>query len=140
MTNSAYAQTAYINMDISSLSPLDLIIKLYDGAINFLNKAVVAINKKDKVQKIQYLNRSRMIVEELLFSLNVEEGGEVAVNLQDLYTYMLLELTRINASESIDKIYHVQELLKTLRSAWVEIKTTVSPAELARQQMAAKAH
>ncbi|KJU82199.1 Flagellar protein FliS [Candidatus Magnetobacterium bavaricum] len=127
-------------MDISSLSPLDLIIKLYDGAISFLNKTVVAINKKDKVQKIQYLNRSRMIIEELLFSLNVEDGGDVAQNLQDLYTYILLELTRINASESIDKIYHVQELLKTLRSAWVEIKTTVPASELARQQMAARAH
>ncbi|MBF0608533.1 MAG: flagellar export chaperone FliS [Candidatus Magnetobacterium sp. LHC-1] len=140
MTNAAYAQTAYISMDISSLSPLDLIIKLYDGAISFLSKAVVAINKKDKVQKIQYLNRSRMIIEELLFSLNVEDGGEVALNLQDLYTYILLELTRVNASESIDKIYHIQELLKTLRSAWFEIKTTVPASEIARQQMAVKAH
>ncbi|MBF0344895.1 MAG: flagellar export chaperone FliS [Nitrospirae bacterium] len=138
MTNTTYAQAAYISMDISNLTPLDLIIKLYDGAISFLNKAVTAINKKDKVQKIQYLNRSRMIIEELLFSLNIEDGGEVALNLQDLYTYMLIELTRANASDSIDKIYHIQELLKTIRSAWFEIKTTVPATEIARQQIAAK--
>jgi flagellar protein FliS len=68
----------------------------------------------------------------------MEVGGEVAVNLQDLYIYMLLELTRANSTDSIDKIYHIQELLKTLRSAWVEVKSTVpqSPASV-RQQVSA---
>ncbi|MBF0564267.1 MAG: flagellar protein FliS, partial [Nitrospirae bacterium] len=47
MTNAAYAHSAYISVDISSLSPLEIIVKLYDGAINFLNKAVMAIDKKD---------------------------------------------------------------------------------------------
>ncbi|MBF0553409.1 MAG: flagellar export chaperone FliS [Nitrospirae bacterium] len=136
MTNPAYAKSAYISTDINNLSPLDLVIKLYDGAIGFLSKAIFSIEKKNRPMKIQYLNRARAIVEELMSSLDMEIGGEVAVSLHDLYTYMLLELTRINATESVDKIYHMQELLRTLKSAWVEVKSIVpqSPATL-RQHM-----
>lgn len=140
MTNAAYAHSAYISVDISSLSPLEIIVRLYDGAINFLNKAVMAIDKKDKIKKIQYLNKSRMIVEELLLALNMEEGGEIAKNLQDLYTYMLIELTRANATDSVDKIYHVQGLLRTLRSAWSEIRTTAPKGGLSNQPVASRAH
>ncbi|KWT84075.1 flagellar export chaperone FliS [Candidatus Magnetominusculus xianensis] len=132
MTNPAYAKNAYISTDINNLSPLDLVIKLYDGAIGFLSKAVFSIEKKNRPMKIQYLNKTRAIVEELMSSLDMEVGGEVAVNLHDLYTYMLLELTRINSTDSVDKIYHIQELLRTLKSAWVEVKAIVpqSPATL----------
>ncbi len=138
MTNPAYAKNAYISVDINNMSPLDLVIKLYDGAIGFLSKAVMSIEKKNRPMKIQYLNKTRAIVEELLSSLDMEVGGEVAVNLQDLYTYMLLELTRANSTDSIDKIYHIQELLKTLRSAWVEVKTTVPQSAVSlRQQVSA---
>ncbi|MEO5355825.1 MAG: flagellar export chaperone FliS [Nitrospirae bacterium YQR-1] len=130
MQNISYAQHAYRSIDISSLSPLDLIIKLYDGAISFLSKAAVGIEKKNKLVKIEYINKTRMILEELLASLNIEAGGEIALHLQDLYTYMLVELTRANANDSIDKVYHVQELMKTLRSAWQEIKTTTPATDL----------
>ncbi|QWR76719.1 flagellar export chaperone FliS [Candidatus Magnetomonas plexicatena] len=127
MQNISYAQNAYRSIDIGSLSPLDLIIKLYDGAISFLSKAALGIEKKDKIAKINYINKTRMILEELLSSLNVEAGGEVALHLRDLYTYMIVELTRANANNSIDKVYHVQELMRTLKSAWQEIKITNTP-------------
>ncbi|MCG6551490.1 MAG: flagellar export chaperone FliS, partial [Candidatus Magnetominusculus sp. LBB02] len=132
MVNPAYAKNAYISTDINNLSPLDLVIKLYDGALGFLSKAIFSIEKKNRPMKIQYLNKTRAIIEELMSSLDMEIGGEVAVSLHDLYTYMLLELTRINSTDSVDKIYHIQELLKTLKSAWVEVKGIVpqSPAGL----------
>lgn len=124
----AYAHNAYMASGINSLSPLELVIKLYDGAINFLNRVANAIEARDKVTKIQYINKTRAIIEELLNSLKVEEGGEVAQNLQDLYTYMLIELARLHASENLDKVYHIQDLLRTLRSAWQEIRLNVPSA------------
>ncbi|MCI4624445.1 MAG: flagellar export chaperone FliS [Candidatus Magnetoovum sp. WYHC-5] len=136
----AYVHNAYMTTGISSLSPLELVIKLYDGAISFLNKVATAIKGKDKVSKIQYINKTRAIVEELLNSLKVEEGGEVAQNLQDLYTYMLIELARLHTSESLDKVYHIQDLLKTLRSAWQEIRQTMPSSELSSQRYYVKAN
>ncbi|KJR42802.1 Flagellar protein FliS [Candidatus Magnetoovum chiemensis] len=133
--NTSYVHNAYMTTGINNLSPLDLIIKLYDGAINFLTKAANAINNNDSATKLNYINKTRAIIEELLSSLRIEEGGEVAQNLQDLYTYMLIELAKTNSSNDSDKLYHIQDLLKTLKSAWQEVRLTVPQSELTRERV-----
>jgi flagellar protein FliS len=131
MTMNSYAHYAYRATDVANMSPLELIIKLYDGAIGFLGKAVNAISKGDRLQKLENINKTRAIIDELLASLKVEEGGDVAKNLQDLYTYMLVELTRANAAGDIEKIIRVQGLLKILKGGWEQVKIT-SKAEAPR--------
>jgi len=121
--NTAYAQNAYTDtMVTTAANPLDLIIQLYDGAITRLSKATFCIKKGDTAQKTQYITRTIAIIEELLASLNMEEGGEVATNLQGLYVYMLQQLTIANANDDIGRIKQIEELLKELRSAWKEIR------------------
>lgn len=121
--NTAYAQNAYTDtMVVTTTNPLDLIIQLYDGAITRLSKAAFCIKKGDKAQKMQYITRTIAIIEELLASLNMDDGGEVAMNLQGLYIYMLQQLTVANAKDDLEKIKEVEELLKGLRSAWKEIR------------------
>lgn len=140
MTMNSYAQYAYRATDIANMSPLELIIKLYDGAIGFLGRAANAIAKGDRLQKLENINKTRAIIDELLSSLKVEEGGEVAKNLENLYTYMLLELTRANAAGDIDKIMRVQGLLKTLKSGWEQVKTmSKSEAPAPRSSVMVKA-
>ncbi|MHB8841655.1 MAG: flagellar export chaperone FliS [Candidatus Aquicultor sp.] len=121
--NTAYAQNAYTDtMVATTANPLDLIIQLYDGAISRLNKAIFCINQGNITQKIQYITRTIAIIEELLASLDMKAGGEVAVNLQGLYVHMLQELTIANANNDVQKIKQVEELLKELRGAWKEIR------------------
>jgi flagellar protein FliS len=131
MTMNSYAQYAYRATDIANMSPLDLIIKLYDGAIGFLGRAVNAISKGDRIQKLENINKTRAIIDELLASLKMEEGGDIAKNLQDLYTFMLVELTRANATGDVEKIMRVQGILKTLKGGWEQVKTTAK-AEASR--------
>src|SRR3989304_5634457 len=92
MSNEAYALNAYIQSKTAIASPVDLIIMLYDGAINYLDKAATAVNMKKKQEKIIYIDKTVAIIGELLKSLNYESGEEIATNLQDLYIYMLREL------------------------------------------------
>lgn len=119
----AYAQNAYTKTRVNtSATPLDLVIMLYDGAIEYLQKSVYHINHGSIQGKIESLSRVRAIIEELLSSLNTDIGGEVANNLQSLYLYMLIELTKANAKNDIAKIEEVENLLVELRSAWRAIK------------------
>ncbi len=121
--NTAYAQNTYTDtMVATTANPLDLIIQLYDGAISRLSKATFCIKKGDTSQKTHYITRTISIIEELLASLNMEEGGEVAANLQGLYVHMLQELTIANANNDVQKIKQVEALLKELRGAWKEIR------------------
>lgn len=119
----AYAQNAYTKTKVNtSTTPLDLVIMLYDGAIEYLQKSVYHIKQGSIQGKIENLSRARAIIEELLSSLNKEIGGEIAENLEALYLYMLMELTKANSNNDIAKIEMVEDLLIELRSAWRAIR------------------
>ena len=123
MANAMYAQNAYLDtMVTTSTTPLDLVILLYDGAIGRLNKAIFSLNEGKKGQKAQNIAKTTAIIEELLATLNLEAGGEIAANLQDIYLYMLKELTVANLKNDVEKMRHVEYLLRDLRDAWKQIK------------------
>ncbi len=126
MVNAAYARNAYTQTKVTTAyNPVELVIMLYDGAIDFLDKAATAINMREVPIKIKYIDKAIAIIEELLNALNLEVGGEIALNLQNLYLHMMRELVLANAKNDGNKIKHVTNLLKELREAWVQIKGTV---------------
>ncbi|GAB4387903.1 MAG: flagellar export chaperone FliS [Thermodesulfovibrionales bacterium] len=120
----AYAKNAYAASKVSNAqSPLDLVILLYDGAIERLRKATFHIGRKDMPAKIRALNGAMAIIEELLFALNVGEGGDVAGNLQNLYIHMLRELAEANLKNDVGKLRRVEALLSDLGEAWRQLKS-----------------
>jgi flagellar secretion chaperone FliS len=126
MVNTAYAMNAYTESKVLySQNPMELVIMLYDGAIEFLEKAAKAIVMKEVPIKIKYIDKTMNIIQELLNSLNMEIGEDIAVNLEELYGYMMRELFFANVKNDEQKISQVIDLLKELRSAWIEIKDKV---------------
>ncbi|MCZ6552824.1 MAG: flagellar export chaperone FliS, partial [SAR324 cluster bacterium] len=83
----AYKQTAVTTADQGRL-----IVMLYDGAIKFLNVAIEKLETGDAYGANSNLIKGKSIVAELLASLNMEQGGDIALNLQRLYTYIFNEL------------------------------------------------
>lgn len=126
MVNAAYAHNAYTQTKITTAyNPVELVVMLYDGAIDFLDKAATAINMKEVPIKIKYIDKAMAIIEELLNALNLEVGGEIALNLQSLYLHMMKELVLANAKNDGNRVKHVIGLLRELREAWVQIKNQV---------------
>ncbi|MEW6740493.1 MAG: flagellar export chaperone FliS [Nitrospirota bacterium] len=126
MVNAAYARNAYTQTKVTTAyNPVELVIMLYDGAIDFLDKAATAINMREVPIKIKYIDKAIAIIEELLNALNLEVGGEIALNLQNLYLHMMRELVLANAKNDGNRVKHVIGLLRELREAWVQIKNQV---------------
>jgi flagellar protein FliS len=63
------------------------------------------------------------IIEELRASLNLEDGGEIAANMADLYEYCGRQLVRANAENRPEMLDEVGHLLREIRSAWIQIPT-----------------
>ena len=127
MENVGYALNAYTQSNVAAAAdnPVDLIIMLYDGAVEFLNKAATAVNMKQLKIKIRYIDKSFAIIQELDNSLNYEAGGAVAANLHNLYFYMLRELVMANLHNDSAKLLHIAALLRELREGWVQIRDKV---------------
>ena len=122
-------QNAYKKASVNTLDQNKLIIMLYDGAIKNANFAVEYI-KSGEIEKVHdSLIKTKNIVTELLATLNMEHGGEIAKNLKSLYSYMFSLLIEANMEKKSKPVLTVIDLLKELRGAWVQIREKKKPEE-----------
>ena len=98
-----------------------LIVMLYDGAIKFLKIAIKEIEAKNPEAKAKYISKAIDIIFELNTVLDMEVGGEIAINLRKLYLFMGQHLTQANIKQDTGKIEEVIELLKELNHSWKAI-------------------
>lgn len=111
----------YQNMEVSASNHLKLVSMLYDGAIRFLNEAIISIQNRNLSGKAIAIDRTLAILGELQGTLNFEEGGEVAVSLDKLYTYMTDRILDASARLNAASLNEVIKLLRIINSAWSEI-------------------
>jgi len=111
---------AYQQSSVLTASPEQLVVMLYDGVGRFLRQAQAAMSQGSYEQAHERLNRGEAIIDELLATLDMDQG-QVAHRLQAIYVYCkrcLLEARRDRAS---DKIALVVRLLAELRDAWAQV-------------------
>lgn len=112
---------AYREAAVLTASPVQLVVMLYDGANRFLKQASVLYEQGDVIEAGQRLGRAQAIVEELLATLDIERGGDVAPRLQGIYVYCLSELNTARFEKSPARINGVAEHLAELRESWAEL-------------------
>ena len=121
MSMSPRGADAYRRTAVQSSSPLGLVVMLYDGAIKFVLAAREAIARNDVRARTAAVSRSLEIISELQNTLNVKEGGEVARELDRLYSYMSARLLDVTAKGDDNAAKEVHKLLSTLREGWSQI-------------------
>lgn len=116
---------SYRNVAANTASPGQLVLMLYEGAIRFLEKALLGFQEQDLVQVNQTINnnvqRAQAIINELNLSLNLRDGGEVSANLRRLYDYLDRRLQEGNLQKKEAPIHEVISRLSVLRDAWAEM-------------------
>ncbi len=113
----------YQKAAVSTLDQKKMIVLLYDGAIKFLSIATNKMNGGDAYEAHTNLIRGKSIVAELLASLDMDAGGDIALNLQRLYAYMFNTLIDANLERDVKRVQEVIELLKQLREAWKVVES-----------------
>ena len=127
---SAYQNAAkYRQTQVDTASPTQLVVMLYDGAIRFLSLARQKMGPGDIEARNTLLLKAQRIITHLISSLDLEKGGDVAVNLQRLYTFMLLQIIEANVYDRAAPIDEVVGLLRELRESWVEVDLQYKQAE-----------
>jgi flagellar protein FliS len=122
---------AYRETQITTTDPATVLLMLYQGVIDSLNRAQEYMSTGDMAEKGKYILRANDIINQFIASLDHEVGGEIAANLDGLYRYMLDELLLANAHNDGQRITTVVALLSTLKSAWDEAIGSQRKAALA---------
>ncbi len=108
----------YKKNQVQTATPEEVLILLYDGAIQFLIKAKAAIETKNYEQVNHNLLACQKIIYEFINTLDMEQGGQIAENLRLLYEYFISTLISANINKDMKKVNEVLKHLKNLRNTW----------------------
>ncbi len=119
-----YRQT-YVEAGGSYADPHSLISMLFNGIQERIAVAKGAVQRKDHVAKGKAIGQAIDILAYLQSCLNVEQGGELAENLDRLYAYMSNQLFMAGAKNDVDLLDEVKKLLSEVQSGWEGIRSQV---------------
>ena len=103
---------------IEDKNPHELIVLLFNGAIDNLVKTKGCISRKDFAGKGETLGRAITIIGGLQGFLDKEKGGEIAENLDRLYDYCSRRLYDATLNNDIACIDEVIGLIREVKEGW----------------------
>lgn len=113
------AASAYQNNKISTATPGDLTLMLYEGAIKFCNIAIIGIEEKDIVKSNKYIIKAEEIITYLRSTLDFKYP--VAAEFEKVYAYIYDRLVMANVKKDKTIIEEVLKHLRVMRDAWKEV-------------------
>lgn len=128
-SNSAINAYNKVGMDsnVVSADPHKLITLLYQGALLAIANAKNSILRGDIAARGKAISHAILIIDSgLNASLNKEVGGDLALNLAALYTYMSHKLLSANINSDMQALDEVSKLLGELKEAWESIRPQVA--------------
>jgi flagellar protein FliS len=134
------AAQAYLSTQIHTTSKGELLLMLYDAAINFMKQAKVKIDEKDYAAKGILISKAIEVISELASSMNKEKGGELAENLSKLYIFCNTRLLQANLKMDTEKLDEVIKIIDGIASAYREIIPTEEAQAAVPLQTAATAN
>jgi len=123
MSSHPYGARSYVQVDVQSATPLSLVVKLYDAAVRSAAAAREAMVRRDIPARRVAINRLMDIIAELQNSLDLDRGGRIATDLDNLYTYLLTRLFEAISRQDPHPVQEVETILTNLRGAWQQIAT-----------------
>ena len=112
---------SYQTNNISTASQSQLILMMYDGALQAVNQSIQCMGRKDVSGQSRFILKAQDIINELSLALDMKQGGEVSKTLEQLYQFVLNQLIQANITS--DKMYleSIIKVLSPLRDAWSRI-------------------
>ncbi len=119
-----YGQVS-VQSRVEAASPHHLILMLMEGALEKINLARGQMEAGNIAQKASNIGWAISIIDGLRASLDLEAGGDIARNLNDLYDYMENRLLEANIKNDTAALDEVKGLLREIREAWAAIGDVV---------------
>ena len=130
----------YQASNVNTATPEKLMIMMFDGALQFLQKAKVAIAEGNLKERSQNIDGARKIIRELMRTIDLENGNDVSKQLFKLYNKMAMNLIKANVQRNAALIDTVIEDISNIRWGFqkaIEIQTGVITLEQAMQEQQA---
>ena len=128
MTNYSKARDEYLESEILSAGPVRRVQMLYEGAINAIARARLALAAKDILARAAQVNKAMAILTELAVSLDHSGGASVTRELAEIYDFAQRSLLDGSATQTDKPFNDAEQVLKTVLEAWKSIPEVEAPS------------
>ncbi|MDR0223143.1 MAG: flagellar export chaperone FliS [Oscillospiraceae bacterium] len=111
---------SYKQQAVSTMTPIEIVVKIYDECERQLNRAVYFINVKDIEKAHAALDKSGELINALRSVLDMSVG-EISENLDALYEYFFRRIVHADMRKDADAILKILPLIGELKDAFVQI-------------------
>ena len=115
----SYAHQSYKIANITTADRGKLVIMIYDHCIKWTKKADEELTGNNLEPMVRAVQRVQNGLTELMCSLDMEKGGEIAKNLFRLYEFYSRHLTMAIRNRSVQPLRDVSGMMSILREAWL---------------------
>ena len=127
----------YQASNVNTATPEKLMIMMFDGALQFLQKAKISIAEGNLKERSINIDGARKIIRELMRTIDLENGNDVSKQLFKLYNKMAMNLIKANVQRNAALIDVVIEDVSNIRWGFqkaIDIKSGVTTLEQAMQE------
>jgi flagellar protein FliS len=123
MTSARRAISAYVQTEIETgvpeAEPHRLVLMLFDAALGAVADARAKMAAGDIPGRGQAISKAIAIIDEgLRASLDLEQGGEIASRLEELYRYICARLMHANLRSDPAALDEAAKLVSELQDGW----------------------
>lgn len=121
----SFAAQRYQAAQVTTASPVRIVVQLHDGAVRFLQQAMQLKESGQIAQRASALKRAHAIIGELQASLEAKHSPELCQDLDRLYDFMLERIAQATLNRDPERtqatLTPVVNILRELRGAWAAV-------------------
>jgi flagellar secretion chaperone FliS len=107
--------------DTLGRSGVELVVKVYDGALNCLRRARENYSNENRPAGYDNLEQAKKFIVHLYTTLDEKNGGEIAYKLGRLYVFVIEKLNTVQATGDVNLIDDSIEIIGNLLEGWSEL-------------------
>lgn len=115
--------------NVADADPHQLISIIFKHILANVAIASGAITRNEIENKGKCITKAIALVGELQDSLDMEKGGEISINLFELYDYIVRCLLQANLNNDSEKLDEVKKLITEIKEGWdaIPVEKRVKP-------------
>lgn len=113
------AYNVYKQNSVTTASPGELTLMLYNGCLKFIHQGKKAIEEKNIEKRHMAITKAQAIISELMSTLNLDV--DISKQMMPLYAYIKDKLVEANIKQSIEALDEAETLVTEFRDTWKEV-------------------
>jgi flagellar protein FliS len=116
------ASRTYQRSAIQGATPLELVILLYDSAIQDLGGALSAMRSGDVERRVAEVGHALLVLQQLQGTLDFERGGSAARQFEQFYNLLRAKVLEAQMRSSPELMHEQLRYLSEVRECWIQAK------------------